>query len=174
WRLALFAVLVMPLMILPFIQFAKRLRRYSKKGQEKMGEISSILQEGISGIRVTKAFGMEDYEINRFKEKNRGFFKVIMKAVRINELSTPLNEFLGSIGIAFVIWYGGYQVLNGHSTPGAFFSFLAACALMYGPLKKLNAANATIQDSMAAAERVFHLLDTEPSVKEKEGALTIS
>lgn len=174
WRLALFAVLVMPLMIVPFIKFAKRLRRYSKKGQERMGEISSILQEGISGIRVTKAFGMEDYEINRFKEKNRGFFKVIMKAVRINELSTPLNEFLGSIGIAFVIWYGGYQVFNGQSTPGAFFSFLAACALMYGPLKKLNAANATIQDSMAAAERVFHLLDTEPSVKEKEVALTIS
>lgn len=174
WRLALFAILVMPLMIIPFVKFAKRLRRYSKKGQERMGEISSILQEGISGIRVTKAFGMEDYEINRFKEKNRGFFKVIMKAVRINELSTPLNEFLGSIGIAFVIWYGGYQVFNGQSTPGAFFSFLAACALMYGPLKKLNAANATIQDSMAAAERVFHILDTEPSVKEKEGALALT
>lgn len=174
WRLTLFALLIMPLMAVPFIKFGHRLRRYSKKGQEKMGDISSVLQETITGIRVTRAFGMDGYEIGRFRDENKRFFNIIMKRVRIDEISGPLNEFIGSIGIAFVIWYGGYQVLNGQSTPGAFFSFLAACALMYNPIKKLNGANAQIQDSMAAAERVFHILDTEPSVKEKEGALTIS
>lgn len=173
WRLAIFAVLVMPLMVIPFVKFTKKLRKYSKKGQEKMGKMSSILQEAISGIRVTRAFAMEDHEIKKFEEENRNFFKVRMKIARIEELTTPLNEFLGSIGIAFIVWYGGYQVMKGQSTPGAFFSFLAACALMYNPVKRLNAANATIQDSMAAAERVFHILDTEPSVKEKEGALAI-
>ncbi|MDO8444773.1 MAG: lipid A export permease/ATP-binding protein MsbA [Deltaproteobacteria bacterium] len=173
WRLAMFAVIVMPLMVIPFAIFAKKLRKYSKKGQEKMGKLSSILQEAISGIRVTRAFGMEEYEIKKFKEENQNFFKLRMKIVRIDEISGPLNEFIGSIGIAFIIWYGGYQVMKGQSTPGAFFSFLAACVLMYNPIKKLNAANATIQDSMAAAERVFNVLDTEPSVREKEGALTI-
>jgi subfamily B ATP-binding cassette protein MsbA len=173
WRLTLFALLVMPLMGVPFVKFGDKLRRYSKKGQEKMGDISSILQETISGIRVTRAFGMEDYETERFREENKRFFRIRMKAVRIDEVSGPLNEFLGSMGIAFVIWYGGYQVLNGQSTPGAFFSFLAACALMYNPIKKLNGANAQIQDSMAAAERVFQILDTVPSVKEKDAALTI-
>lgn len=173
WRLAIFVVLVMPLMAVPFIKFTKKLRKYSKKGQEKMGEISSILQESISGIKVTRAFGMEEHEIKKFGDENRNFFKLRMKVMRIDELSTPLNEFLGSIGIAFVIWYGGYQVLKGQSTPGTFFSFLAACALMYTPIKRLNTANAMIQDSMAASERVFQILDTAPSVKEKEGALSI-
>ena len=173
WRLTFFALLFMPLMAIPFVKFGKRLRRYSKKGQEKMGDISSILQETISGIRVTKAFGMEEHEVNRFREENKRFFRIRMKAVRLDEISGPLNEFLGALGMAFVIWYGGNQVFEGHSDAGAFFSFIAACALMYGPIKKLNGANATIQDSMAAAERVFDILDTEPSVREKEGALTI-
>lgn len=174
WRLTLFAIFVMPLMIIPFAALTKKFRKYSKKEQEKMGEMSSILQESISGIRVTRAFGMEEHEIDRFKEENRHFFRFRIKTIRAEEFTSPLNEFLGSIGIAFVVWYGGSQILAGKSTPGAFFSFLAACSLMYNPIKKLNSANATIQASMAAAERVFGLLDTEPSVKEKNRALAIT
>lgn len=174
WRLTMYALVIMPLMLLPFAAFTKKLRNYSRKGQEKMGDISSILQETFSGIRVTRAFGMEEHEIQRFKDENKRFMKLRLKTIKYDELSSPINEFVGAIGIGFVIWYGGYQVLEGKSTPGAFFSFLAACALMYNPIKKLNSANAGIQESMAAAERVFKLLDTEPSVKEKDGALTIS
>ena len=173
WKLTLFAVLAMPLMMIPFAVFMKKFRKYSKREQEKMGSISSVLQESISGIKVTRAFGMEEHEINRFNKENMDYFKVRIKTIRAEEFTSPLNEFFGSIGIAFVVWYGGYQVLTGESTPGSFFSFLAACALMYNPIKKLNSANATIQASMAAAERVFQILDTEPSVREKEGALSI-
>jgi len=173
WKLTLFAVLAMPLMIIPFAVFMKKFRKYSKREQEKMGNISSVLQESISGIKVTRAFGMEEHEINRFNKENMDYFKVRIKTIRAEEFTSPLNEFFGSIGIAFVVWYGGYQVLTGESSPGSFFSFLAACALMYNPIKKLNSANATIQASMAAAERVFQILDTEPSVREREGALSI-
>lgn len=174
WRLTLFAFIGMPLMVFPIVLFARKFRGYSKKGQDKMSDISAILQESISGIRVTRAFSMEDAEIARFKEENKRFFKIKMKGVKLDDISAPLNEFLGAIGIGFVIWYGGSQVLNGHSTPGNFFSFLAACAFMYNPIKKLNAANAIMQDSMAAAELVFQIIDTEPSVKEKTDPLTIS
>jgi len=173
WKLTLFAVLAMPLMMIPFAVFMKKFRKYSKREQEKMGNISSVLQESISGIKVTRAFGMEEHEINRFNKENMDYFKVRIKTIRAEEFTSPLNEFFGSIGIAFVVWYGGYQVLTGESSPGSFFSFLAACALMYNPIKKLNSANATIQASMAAAERVFQILDTEPSVREREGALSI-
>lgn len=172
WKLTMFALVIMPVMLLPFAAFTKKLRSYSQKGQEKMGDISAILQETFSGIRVTRAFGMEEHEIKRFKDENKRFMKLRLKTIKYDELSSPINEFVGAIGIGFVIWYGGYQVLEGKSTPGAFFSFLAACALMYNPIKKLNSANAGIQESMAAAERVFKLLDTEPSVKEKDGAVT--
>lgn len=174
WRLTIFAILVMPLMIIPFVASARKFRKYSRKEQEKMGDISSILQESISGIRLTRAFGMEEHEIGRFKEENNNFFRYRIKTIRVEELSSPLNEFFGSIGIAFVIWYGGYQVMAGKSTVGAFFSFLAACALMYNPIKKLNSANAAIQTSMSAAERVFEFLDTEPSVKERDGAFAVT
>ncbi len=173
WKLTLFALLAMPLMIIPFAVFMKKFRKYSKREQEKMGNMSSVLQESISGIKVTRAFGMEEHEINRFNKENMDYFKVRIKTIRAEEFTSPLNEFFGSIGIAFVVWYGGYQVLTGESSPGSFFSFLAACALMYNPIKKLNSANATIQGSMAAAERVFQILDTEPSVREKEGALSV-
>lgn len=173
WRLTLFAVLAMPLMITPFAVFMKKFRKYSKREQEKIGNMSSVLQESISGIKVTRAFGMEEHEINRFNKENMDYFKVRIKTIMAEEFTSPLNEFFGSIGIAFVVWYGGYQVLTGKSTPGSFFSFLAACALMYNPIKKLNSANAAIQGSMAAAERVFQILDTEPSVREKDGALSI-
>jgi subfamily B ATP-binding cassette protein MsbA len=173
WKLTLFALLAMPLMIIPIVVFMKKFRKYSKTEQEKMGNMSSVLQESISGIKVTRAFGMEEHEINRFDKENMDYFKVRIKTIRAEEFTSPLNEFFGSIGIAFVVWYGGYQVLTGESTPGSFFSFLAACALMYNPIKKLNHANATIQGSMAAAERVFQILDTEPSVREKDGALSI-
>lgn len=174
WRLTLFVLIIMPLMLIPFASLTKRLRNYSKRGQEKMGDISSILQETFSGIRVTRAFGMEEHEIQRFKDENKRFMKLRLKTIKYDELSSPINEFVSSIGIGFVIWYGGYQVLEGKSTPGAFFSFLAACALMYNPIKKLNSANAGIQESMAAAERVFSVIDTEPSVKERDEAVNIS
>lgn len=173
WALALLALLVMPLMVLPFVKSAKKLRGYSRKGQEKMGDMSSILQEAISGIGVTRAFNMGDYETVKFKEENERFFRISVKSIKLDEVASPLTEFIGAIGIGVVIWYGGYKVISGGSTPGAFFSFLAACALMYNPIKLLNAANNTIQNSMAAAERVFHLLDTEPTVKEKAGALAL-
>lgn len=173
WVLACMALLVMPLMVLPFVKSAKKLRGYSRKGQEKMGDMSSILQEAISGIGVTRAFNMGEYETAKFREENERFFRISVKSIRLDEVASPLTEFIGAIGIGVVIWYGGYKVITGSSTPGAFFSFLAACALMYNPIKLINAANNTIQNSMAAAERVFHLLDTEPTVKENPGGVEI-
>lgn len=157
--LALIAVLVLPFSYYPITRASRRLRKISKAGQEKMADLTSFLQETFSGIRIVKAFGAEGYEAQKFKEKNKDYFRNTMKATRIAEMTPSLMEVLGAIGAALIIWVGGYQVVQGSMTPGAFLSFLAACWLMYAPIRHISTANNAIQQSLAAVDRVFELLD---------------
>ena len=157
--LALIAVLVLPFSYYPITRFSRRLRRISKAGQEKLADLTSLLQETFSGIRIVKAFDAEGYEAQKFKEKNKDYFRNTMKAIRIAEMTPSLMEVLGAVGAALIIWVGGYQVVQGSMTPGAFLSFLAACWLMYAPIRHISTANNAIQQSLAAVDRVFELLD---------------
>ncbi|MFY9270204.1 MAG: lipid A export permease/ATP-binding protein MsbA [Candidatus Manganitrophaceae bacterium] len=159
WRLSLIAILTIPFSAYPLTRIGKRLRKVARAGQEKIGELTSILQETFAGIRVVKAFGREDFEGERFSKKNVHYFKNVMRATSVSELTGPLMETLGSIGAAGIIWYGGYQVLNDQMTPGTFFSFMAATMMMYAPLKGLSSANNVLQQALAAAERVFLIFD---------------
>ena len=113
---------------------------------------------------------MEGYEKQRFGKENLHLFKLIMKQVTVRAVSSPFMEFLGGIGIAVIIWYGGYQVYIGASTPGRFFSFLTALLLLYEPVRRLSGINNMIQEGMAAAVRVFELLDTEPEIEDRPRA----
>jgi subfamily B ATP-binding cassette protein MsbA len=113
---------------------------------------------------------MEEYEKRRFAEENNRFFKVVLKRVKIRAFSHPLMELLGGIAVAIIIWVGGYRVMRGELTPGAFFSFMTALFMLYAPIRDLNKVNLEVQEGMAAAIRVFELLDTTPDIKDEEKA----
>jgi len=173
WKLAIIAVVVFPLTIYPISRLGKKMRKVATSTQITMGTLSSLLQETISGTRIVKAFGMEPYENERFAAESERLFKLNMKAVSVNAISHPLMEFLGGLGIAAVIFYGGYNVVQGNSTPGTFFSFLAALLMLYEPVKRLTNVNNTIQQGIAGAERVFSIIDRIPDIEDKPGAMDL-
>jgi subfamily B ATP-binding cassette protein MsbA len=173
WQLSLLAMVVLPFAFFPVVKFGRMLRRISTKSQESMGDISVILHETISGSRIVKAFGMEDYEKERFNRENIRYFRYLMKSVMVRALSSPLMEFLGGIAIVFVILYGGYRVIQGVSTPGEFFSFLGALLLLYEPIKRLSRINNVVQEGIAAATRIYEILDTPSGIQEKADAIQL-
>ena len=173
WKLAIIAMLVFPLTIYPISWFGKKMRHVTKSTQVTMGTLNSLLQETISGTRIVKAFGMEKYENRRFAAENERLFKYYMKAVSVNAISTPLMDCLGGLGIAAVIFYGGYNVVHGNSTPGTFFSFIAAMLMLYEPVKRLTNVNNTINQGIAGAERIFSIMDRVPDIEDKPGAIVL-
>lgn len=170
WELALGAMIVLPLAFFPVVKFGKMLRRVSTKSQQSMGDITVILHETISGNRIVKAFGMEEYEKRRFAAENEKYFDFVMKSVAVRALSSPIMEFLGGLGIVFIILFGGYNIIQGNSTPGNFFSFFTAVLLLYEPVKRLSNMNNTIQQGISAAYRVYEILDTPPEITDRPGA----
>ena len=166
WKMAFFALVILPIAFYPVVEFGRRVRRVSTGCQEAMAEMTSFLHETFVGNKIVKAFGMESYEKDRFAEKTLSLFNLEMKAVKAKSLSSPVMEFLGGLGIAFVIWYGGSKVIEGTSTPGTFFSFMAAVLMLYDPVKKLSKLNNAIQQGLAAADRVFDIIERDPDIKE--------
>lgn len=173
WKFALLALIVFPLAIIPIKEFGKRLRKFSRKGLQRMGSLTTLLHETITGNRIVKAFNMEDYEIRRFSQENERFFRIFLKRVRVRAISHPLMELLGGIGVALLIWVGGYSVIRGELTPGTFFSFMAALFMLYAPVRDLSKVNLEIQEGLAAAGRVFELLDTAVEIKDEDGAIPL-
>ena len=173
WKMALFAFIVLPIAFFPIVEFGRRVRRISTGWQEAMADLNSFLHETFAGNKIVKAFGMESYEKKRFFNKTLDLFKLEMKAVVARSLSSPIMEFLGGLGIAFIIWYGGYKVITGSSTAGTFFSFMAAVLMLYDPVKKLSGLNNAVQQGLAAADRVFDIIEMESDIKEKKNPLTI-
>ena len=173
WKLGLIAFIIFPIAIIPIKEFGKRLRKFSRKGLQRMGSLTTFLHETITGNRIVKAFTMEEYEKQRFAEENERYFKIFLKRVKIRALSHPLMELLGGIGIAVIIWVGGYSVVRGDVTPGTFFSFMTALLMLYAPVRNLNKVNLEVQEGLAAAARIFELLDTVTEVREEKDALSL-
>jgi subfamily B ATP-binding cassette protein MsbA len=173
WKLALIAITVFPLAVIPIVNFGRRTRRFSTRCQEAIADMSTLLHETFTGTRIVKAFGMEDYESGRFLEKTVRLFKYEMKAVSVKAMSSPVMELLGGIGAAFIIWYGGYKVITETSTPGTFFSFMTALIMLYTPVKKLSPLNNIIQEGLAAAVRIYDILDTDSDIVELEDAVEL-
>jgi ATP-binding cassette, subfamily B, bacterial MsbA len=159
WRLAGLSVIVIPLAVFTMVRMGKRLRGLATSGQERMGDMASTLQETLSGIRMVKAYGREESEEARFQRSNRSFLSTTMKAIQVSSLGSSHLEVIGVVGVAAIIWYGGFLVINGAMTPGSFFSFLAAMFMAFTPIRKLSGSNNQIQQALAAAERVFGVLD---------------
>lgn len=173
WKLAILALAVFSLAVYPVVTFGRKLRRYSFRGQSSVGDLTSILLETISGSRIVKAFNMEDYEKGRFAKENQKLLSILMKSVRVRAISHPLMETLGGLGIACIVFYGGYNVITGAATPGTFFSFLAALLMLYEPVKRLSNLNNTIQQGLAGASRIFEVLDARPEISDAPGAKSI-
>ena len=174
YKLASISIFVLPLSAIPMIKIGQKLKKLSRKRQEKIAQINNLLQETFVGTKIVKAFCMEDAENAKFGRMNRQLYRLIMKSVRADEITSPLIEFLGSACLALIIWYGGYQVIIGNTTPGTFFSFIAALFLMYKPIRKFSKMNNTVQDAMASAERVFSILDTPQDIKDHENAIELT
>ena len=170
WQLALMSIIFLPLAFIPVVHFGKKFRKLSITNQQTVAQISNLLHETITGQRIVKAFGMEKHEQGRFRNVIDKLFGVIVKDIKINSLQHPLMEGLGGVGIAAVIWYGGHQVLVGESTPGTFIAFLASLIMIYEPIKGISNINSPVQQGIAAATRVFDLLDTKPAITNKPGA----
>ncbi len=160
WKMAIFALVILPLAFFPVVAFGRRVRRASTGCQEAMADLNVFLHETLAGNKIVKAFGREAHEKARFREKTEALFKVEMRAVVARSLSSPVMEFLGGLGIAFIIWYGGSKVIAGTSTAGTFFSFMAAVLMLYDPVKKISRLNNVLQQGLAAADRVFDILET--------------
>lgn len=174
WFLASVALVVFPVAVYPMVKFGKKLRSYSTRSQSAMANITTILLESITGTRIVKAFNMEDHERKRFAKENRRLFGILIKSVRVRAISHPLMEFLGGLGIAFIVFYGGRSVIRGEATPGTFFSFLAALLMLYEPVKRLSGINNTVQQGLAAAVRIFEVLDTVPEIRDQPKAQVLT
>ncbi len=170
WKLAALSYLIILWTIIPIRIFGRKSRKFSTKTQLKMGDITKFLHETISGVRIVKAFGMEDYENRRFSEENFRLLRLRLKRLRIRALASPTMEMLGGIASAAILYYGGYKVVTGTLTSGDFFSFVAAFAMMYKPVRELNKLNQTIQEGLAAAVRTFELLDMKADITDKPDA----
>ena len=161
WDWALMALIVFPLMIFPVSNIGRKLKKFSHKGQEILGHINSTILESFSGIKIVRAFGMEPRELNKFKAYNDDYLKVMKKNVKYVEMTSPLLEVLGVASSAFILWYGGSQVLSGTISQGTFLAFIVALFMMYTPIRILFKIVASIQTSLAGAERVFEILDQQ-------------
>uniref|UniRef100_A0A7V2ZH99 ABC transporter ATP-binding protein n=1 Tax=Ignavibacterium album TaxID=591197 RepID=A0A7V2ZH99_9BACT len=171
WQLTLFALLILPFSMAIIAWIGFKLRKQTTKLQEKLADITSVLQETISGVKIVKAFGMEEFENKRFMKETKEFFRLVLKIVRVRNASSPLTEFLSVIVGAFIIYYGGLLVLEKNSiTASQFLGFLFAIFQMMPPIKELSSVNNRIQEASAAGDRIFEILDTEPDIKDAHDA----
>ena len=173
WKLAFVAMIVFPVVAYLINRFGAKLKHYSTKSMKVMGDVMSILDETFSGMRIVKAYNMEEYEKTRFAVENNRYYRNWMRRLAIRAISSPLMVFMGGVSISFIIWYGGMNVIRGTSTPGNFFSFMTALFMLYAPIKRFNELNMVVQEGIAAAKRVFEILDTEPAIKDKPGAVDL-
>jgi ATP-binding cassette, subfamily B, bacterial MsbA len=173
WELAIITFVVIPATVYPASRLGKRIKRLSKQGQGKMGALNSILQETYSGIKVIKAFGLEERETNKFVRYNAELYDTLRKSIKYDGLSTPIMEFIISFGIAAVIWVGGNSVMQGKMTASEFFSFITAMILVFTPVKRILGTYNVVERALGAAERVFEILDQKPEVLDAPDAIEV-
>ncbi len=173
WQLSLFSFIILPVAIFPIVKFGRLFRKLSTKTQEETANVSNILYETITGNRIVKAFSRERYEDHRFQGQIQSLFDVTIRDARFRSMQHPMMELIGGIAIAMIIWFGGYEVINGEMTPGTFFSLMTALIAAYEPVKGISRINSTIQQGLAAAARVFTLLDVVPEISDSKNAKTL-
>jgi len=168
WDWAIISILVIPVMVLPIGNIARKLRKLAHKGQEILGDLNETLLESFSGVKVVRAFGMESTEERKFNSFSENFLRVLKKNIKYVEITSPFLELLGVMGASVILWYGGFQVLTDKVSQGTFIAFIVGLFMMYAPVRQLFKIYANVQASLAGAERVFSILDLDEE-KIKEG-----
>ena len=166
-RLAGISLLLFPLCIVPVVHFGRRVRRAAREGQERMADLTAIVQESVAGVRVVKGFGMERHEEARFAAQADGFFRRMVRVARARASVQPIMMWISIVSLSLVLIYARWA----HMTFDAFFAFAIAMVALYDPAKKLGKLHIVIQQSQASADRVFELLDTPVRVVERPDAL---
>lgn len=170
WKLTLLTLVVIPVVGQAMKIFGRKIKRNGTVIQERMADITSLLQESISSIRVVKSFVREKYEIERFSKQNQLNFQAAMKNVQLNSMLTPTVEFLAAISVTFIVWFGGYEVLNDEMTAGALVAFLTYAVNLANPVKRLSRVYGNLQRAMAAIDRVFAVIDLKETITDKPDA----
>jgi len=171
WQLTLIAFVVFPLVLLVIAGVGRRVHNESGLAQERIADLTSVLHETISGVKVVKAFGMEEFENKKFARESNGYFRTILRVTNVRNLASPTTEFLSAAAGGVIIWYGGLQVLgHGSMSASEFLGFLFAMFQLMPPIKELSNVNNRIQEASAAGRRVFEILDTEPNIKDAPDA----
>ena len=170
WQLAVVVLLVAPFLVSIIVRLGRRLRGASRDTQEGLGDVSTLLQETLTGVRIVKAFGMEEFEGEKFRRAAERLFRHSIRALRLASISSPLMELIAALGGAAVLLYGAIQIQEAALTSGQFFAFLAAAFTTYSPIRRLGSANARVQAAAASADRVFEILDAEREAGHVEAA----
>lgn len=170
WKLTLLTLVVIPVVGQAMKIFGRKIKRNGTVIQERMADITSLLQESISSIRVVKSFVREKYEIERFSKQNQLNFQAAMKNVQLNSMLTPTVEFLAAISVTFIVWFGGYEVLNDEMTAGALVAFLTYAVNLANPVKRLSRVYGNLQRAMAAVDRVFAVIDLKETITDRPDA----
>ena len=174
WKLSLVALLTLPLAGFLYVSVGVSIRRKSKRIQEKIASIMHILTEVLYSIRVIKAFVTKRYEIQKFEKEGNRYFHLLFRRAKLDNLATPINEIIGVLIGVVLLWYGGMQVIQTETlTSEDFLRFILVLFAMLAPIKTLGTVNITIQNSLAAAERVFNILDSKPDINDKPDAKEI-
>jgi len=173
WKLTLIAIIIFPAVGYVMNRLRKKIKKYARRSMEVMGDINTVLDEAISGIRIVKAFGMEEYEKDRFGSYNHQFYRNWMKRLKIRGIASPLMEVLGGIAAAAIFVVGGMSVIKGVMTPEQFFSYVTALFMLYQPIKKINEVNIEIQEGVTAAKRIYDVIDAQPEMVEKPNAIDL-
>ena len=173
WKLTLFTFCTFPVVLLLMDVFGKKIRIAGYNIQECTADITSVLQETLSSARIIKSFVREEYEINRFERENMANFEANMKNAKLMAILTPVIEFVAALGVTAIIWFGGRSVIHGEITPGSLVAFLVYAVNISNPIKRLTRVIGSIQKALAAAQRVFYILDLEDGIKDKPDAIVL-
>jgi subfamily B ATP-binding cassette protein MsbA len=174
WRFFAQTGWLIALALWPLYIFGRKIRRYASTDQERMADLSSHAQEVLSGIRVVKAFTGEEREQARFRELAQNHYLAVMKKLKVAAASSPVMEVIGGLGVAMMIWLAGNSVVEGRMTMGGFLALIGAVASLYPHFKSLNGVNVSINNAIAAGQRVFEVLDTPPAIGDKPGAREVN
>jgi len=172
-RLAIVCVTAAPIIVYPLAKLGRRLRKTSRRSQEALEHLTHVAGEAYTGHRIVKAFGAEAREDAKFRKASDELYRTNMRVTRIVSVLPPIMEMLGAFAIAGALYYGAHSIAAGRLTSGEFAAFVAALLFMYGPIKKLSRVNASLQQAIAAAERIFEVLDRHTEVRERPGAAVL-
>lgn len=174
WTLSLIALSILSCIFLPVSVLGKKIRQSSRVGQEAIGDLICILSESIQGVKIIQSFNLERFQLSRFFTANQQFFAQSIKACMAEAMLSPILAMIGALGIAAVIWVAGYQVIHHQMTLGSLTSFVIALLLLYSPIKNIGRINGVVQPALAAAQRVFTILDNTPDLHELPNAIEVT